>query len=515
MSVHTPTPPPPVAAPSPALPARPTPHWLKVVLWLAFVGVAGGSATAVALSVGAKGKPDKPAAEEKKAEDDKSAVTMPKAKQTAAGVETAPATAGPLRTVTWRTGRVALNEDRVAHISPPAEGIVREVPVRVGQTVAAGDVLAVIECREFGFLKLELVKARIAAATEREATERTRTTMTNAAELLKLLVASTPAAEIEAKLADKPIGTWRADLLGASARRLQFRAQLASLKSSSGAVAESVVLKAQAEADAADAAYASLVEDLRYQVRFQVRQAELKLREAETTLDVAKAKLLTFGMTPEAVNALDPIAEGAKAALLCVRAPFAGTVVEKHAVTSERVGPQFQMFVLADLDTVWVQADVFEPDLPLVRDLDGREVTFRSEVAGLAERPAKVVHTGDLVDKASRTLTLTAEAANRPLKPGSNDRALKPGMLAEIGFESGSSAPVVQVPVAAVLRHENKPFVFVSTAEDTFVKREVTLGRQSGDAVEILEGLRPAEAVVVRGGFVLKSELLKDQMVGE
>lgn len=509
MSAHTDTPP---SHPGATPPAR---RWLKVGLWIAFVGTIGGTATAVATAVGTKGKPESHAAEEKKAETDKNAVTMPKAKQSAAGIETAPATASQLRTVTWRTGRVSLNEDRVAHISPPAEGIVREVPVRIGQTVAAGDVLAVIECREFGFLKLELVKARLAATTEREAAERTRTTMGNAAELLKLVIASTPLAEIEAKLADKPIGTWRAELLGAAARRGQLRTQLASLKSSTGTVAESVVMKAQSEADAADAAYSSLVEDLRYQVKFQVRQAELKLREAETTLDVTKAKLLTFGMTPEAVDALDPIAEGAKSALLCVRAPFAGTVVEKHAVTSERVGPQFQMFVIADLDTVWVQADVFETDLALVRELGGREVTFRSEAAGLAERPAKVVHTGDLIDKASRTLTLTAEAANRPLKPGSTDRALKPGMLAEVGFESGSAAPVVQVPVAAVLRHENKPFVFVCTCEDTFVKREVALGRQSGDGVEILEGLKPAESVVVRGGFVLKSELLKDQAGGE
>lgn len=494
-------------APQPATAAPAKRRWQTVLALLGLLVLGAGAAGVAALIASRPGAAPK-AKDDAKPEGAKDTVSMPKDRQTAAGVETAPAAAGALRAVAWRTGRVALNEDRVAHISPPAEGVVREVPARLGQTVAAGDVLAVLDCRELGFLKLELVKARVALATERETAARTRTTTTNAAELLKLLAADAPLADIEKKLTDKPIGDWRAQLLGAYSKRNQLRTQLAALKSSGGSVSESALIRTQSEAEAAEAAYTGLVEDLRFQVTYQARQAELKLREAETTTDVAKAKLLTFGLTPEAVETLDPLAEGPRASLLSVRAPFAGTVVEKHAVVSERVGPQSQMFVVSDLANVWVQADVFEADLPLVRELAGKSVSFRSEGAAIAERAAKVLYTGDLIDKASRTLTLTAEAPNP-------DRALKPGMMVEVGFESGASGVVVQVPAAAVLRHENKPFVFVATGEDTFVKREVVLGRQAGDTVEIADGLKPGESVVVRGGFVLKSELLKDQMVGE
>lgn len=506
------TPPPsaPGAVPAPPAPvARPRFRGAGTAVWLLCVAGAAAVGAAVALSVAPRESATKAHEEDKKLEGaPKDAVSMSKEKQAAAGIETATVSASPLRASVWRTGRVALNEDRVAHISPPAEGIVREVPVRLGQSVRAGDVLAVIDSRELGFLKFELVKARAALATEREAAARVRTTTTNAAELLTLLATDTPPGEIEKRLADKPIGEWRGQLLGAYTRRGQLRVQLASLRSSSGAVPESTTLKAQSESDAADAAYASLVEDLRYQVRFQVRQAELKLREAETAADVTKAKLLTFGLAPEAVETLDPITEGGRASLLTVRAPFAGAVIEKHAVVSERVGPQFQMFVLSDLATVWVQADVFEGDLALVRGLAGKAVAFRSELAGIDGRRATVVHTGDVIDRASRTLTLTAEAPNP-------DRALKPGTMVEVGFDAGTEAEAVQVPVGAVLRHENRPFVFVATAGDTFARREVALGRVAGDAVEVTEGLRPGESVVVRGGFVLKSELLKDQMVGE
>jgi len=366
----------------------------------------------------------------------------------------------------------------------------------------------VIDSRELGQAKLDAYKARIGLVAERELAARTRTTMANADELLKLLAAETPLADIEVRMADKPIGDWRQQLLGAYTRRKQLQAQLVSLKASAGAIPESSVHKTEADADAAGATYTALFEELKFQVKNQVRQAELKLKEAETTLDMAKSKLLMLSLSAEAVESFDPIAEGATASHLIVKAPFAGTVLEKHAVRSERVGPQMQMFVIADLSSVWVQADVFETDLPLVRGLTNRPVVFRSTVAGLAERTATVVNTGNLIDKASRSLTLTAEAANA-------DRLLKPGMFVEIGFDTGDQTPTLQIPANAVLRHENRPFVFVHEADNRFRRAEVTLGRTAADKVEVTAGIKSGDRVVIRGGFVLKSELLKDQMVGE
>lgn len=429
-------------------------------------------------------------------------------RQKAAGVEIAVVRPEPLVSRTWRTGRVALHDDRLAHVCPPAGGVVREVSVRLGQMVAAGDVLAVIDSRELGQAKLEVYKARMAMTAEREVAARTRTTMTNADELLKLLAVETPLADIEKRLADKPIGDWRQQLFGAYSRWKQLKAQAASQRAAAGAIAEAILLKSEADADAAGASYTALVEELRFQVKNQVRQANLKLKDAETAFDVARARLILYGLPAEVVDKLDPISEGAAMSHLLVKAPFAGTVVEKHAVRSERVGPQTQMFVIADLSRVWVQADVFEADLPLVSGLKERSVVFRSAVAGVPERPATVVYAGDLIDKASRSLTLTAEADN-------TDRLLKPGLFVEIGFETGDRTPTLQVPATAILRHENRPFVFVQTGADTFRRTDISLGRSAGDKVEVSSGVKAGDPVVIRGGFVLKSELLKDQMAGE
>lgn len=88
-------------------------------------------------------------------------------------------------------------------------------------------------------------------------------------------------------------------------------------------------------------------------------------------------------------------------------------------------------------------------------------------------------------------------------------------MFVEVGFDAGDRTSDIHVPAAAVLWHENQPFVFVRTAADTFRRTAVTRGRTVGDRVEITAGLKAGDAVVVRGGFDLKSAMLKDQMVGE
>ena len=176
---------------------------------------------------------------------------------------------------------------------------------------------------------------------------------------------------------------------------------------------------------------------------------------------------------------------------------------------SERVGPTFQMFTVSDPSKVWVQADVYESDLPLVRGLKvGSPLVVRSTLAGLTETRVEILSTGEEIAKATRVLTITAQAANP-------DRALRPGMFVEVAFDAGESAVTLQVLSTAVFRAEGEAFVFVKSGDGEFRKAVVTLGRTAGDRVEVLKGLVPVDAVAMSGGFVLKSELFKDQMVSE
>lgn len=490
-------------------------RWPVAVVWSVLFALGAVTGAIVTLSVNTGREAQLPAPngstpgeESSDSWADSDTLSFDVSKQEAIGLETVVVEAHPLIQRTWRSGRIALHEDRIAHICPMAEGVVRETPVRLGQTVNAGDVLAVIESRELGQAKLEYHKAQIALSAERELAARTQTVMANAQLLLQLIDAKASLAEIEQKMADRPIGEWRQQLLAAYARKRQLASLLETQRASMATVAKANLLQTEAEAETANATLLAMVEEMRFQVKNQVRQAELKLRDAQTNADTAKAKLILYGLAPESLDKLDPIAQGANLSLLTVQAPFAGTVIDKHAVRSERVDPRTQMFVLADLSVVWVQADLYETDLPLLRGLKDNKIVFKSGLAGIAERSATITYSGDLIDQSSRTLRLTAEADNR-------DRLLKPGMFVEVGFDIGATESVLQVPTQAILHDQNRSCVFVQVEPDRFRRTEVSLGRTAGDWVQVVGGLAAGDRVVVKGAFVLKSELLKEQISGE
>lgn len=445
-----------------------------------------------------------------KEQDEPGVVAFPRSKWEAAGVRTEVVAPSSLEDHAWRSGRVVVDDDRVAHVSPPVEGILVEVKVKLGQDVQAGAVLAVMESREVGQAKLDLITTRLAAEAEKERAGWAASTAANTADLVKAVIAGKTAVEIEAAFKDRPVGERRHTLMAAYSQRNHLRTLLEGQRASSAVVAGSLLKKTESDTEAAEASLRALCEEFRFQAAQQARQAELKLKEATVAYDAARTHLFTLGYTREQVDTMDPVAEGAAVARFEVTAPFAGTVVEKHAVRSERVGPLFQLFQIADLSSVWIQADAFEADLPIIRRLEGRGLVFRAASAGVEQQPAEVVYTGDLVDKVSRALTVTATAKN----PG---RVLKPGMYVEVGLPRGTSESIIHVPASAVQRHQGKVFVFVhdKEKEGEFHRVDVVLGREGGERVEVRAGLKAGDEVAVGGGFVLKSELFRDQLAGD
>jgi len=502
---------PPPHAPETVIPVRiKTPIKWRRLIPVALLGVGAAlGATATILFVPhsqpAQINPEKPA---ESGMDEPGTLIFARERWEGAGIRTEVVATAPLTDYAWRTGRVVIDDDRVAHVSPAVEGLVVDVRVRLGQEVLAGDVLAVLESREIGQAKLELVTAKLAAAAERERAGWATSTATNIADLVKAVDAGKPSAEIEAAFKERSVGERRQTLMTAYAQRNQLRRQVDSQRASTGAVSGATLQRTEAEFEAAEASLRALCEEFKFQAAQQGRQAELKLKEVSNAADTARTRLLTLGYTSTQIDTMDPVAEGAAASRFEIKAPFAGTVVEKHAVRSERVTPQVQMFQVADLTTVWIQADAFEADLPLLRELAGRRLLFRAPGAGVDERSAEMIYSGDLVDRTSRAMTVTASAKN----PG---RTLKPGMFVEVGIPRGCDEPVLQVPASAVQRHQGKTFVFIHVKDDEFRRADVELGRESRDRVEVKTGIVAGDAVVIEGCFVLKSELFRDQLVGE
>jgi hypothetical protein len=179
-------------------------------------------------------------------------------------------------------------------------------------------------------------------------------------------------------------------------------------------------------------------------------------------------------------------------------APIDGFVLEKMVVEGQMVEAGMKLYRLADLSTVWVQAQIYEQDLPFIQL--GQEATVTLSYLPDRQFRGRVTYVYPSVDEKTRTARVRMEFHN----PGF---FLKPGMFAEVQVTSELEASALLVPNMAVLRSGEKNTVFVALDGGKFDPRSVVLGAQAeGELYEVLDGLKEGERVVTSGQFMLDSE---------
>jgi RND family efflux transporter MFP subunit len=180
-----------------------------------------------------------------------------------------------------------------------------------------------------------------------------------------------------------------------------------------------------------------------------------------------------------------------------VPAPGAGTVVARAVNPGQVVSAGQELFVVADLSTVWVIGDLYEKDFPSVRT--GAEAIV--SVPGVPPIRGRIAYIDPRVDPAARTAKVRVEVAN----PAG---ALRLGMFVSVSFTVPSTAGAVAVvPRAAIQAIGTRSVAYVAAdGEGRFVERTVTVGAAAGDVVEVIAGLEPGERVVSEGSFFLRAE---------
>jgi len=453
---------------------------------------------------------------EEKHEGEEGVVHLTPDKFKSAGIQVAAVERGTMEVITWFTGKVTTNQDLLAHVSSRVTGIAREVPARLGQEVKAGDVLAFLDSTDVGNAKLDLLEKDLAARFAKVNYDWSDTIYRNTKALIEALQKETPVAELDEAFAGKLIGEHREQLVTSYARLNQARAALKRSTELVGITSKADQEKSKADFEAAQATYRAWIEQLRFTAERDHLKADQELQKSETAHMVARERLLILGfrepdvaaltLEPGKRNELQPVA------LYPIRAPFAGTIIEKHLVLSEQVEPETTLFSIADLSSVWVDVDVYEKDfdlLPRVRDSGGghshRTVELRVDAYADRDFEAEVFYTGDVVDETTRTIRLKAEAKNP-------DRTLKPGTFVRVGIAGRHLDDAIQVPASAVQTQEGKSFVFVQKEPGEFERRDIVVGHESDHTVEVREGLKPGEPVVVAGAFALKSEMMRSKL---
>jgi membrane fusion protein, heavy metal efflux system len=222
--------------------------------------------------------------------------------------------------------------------------------------------------------------------------------------------------------------------------------------------------------------------------------------QTEMKFNISRQKLFALGLSESEIAALPNEPE----ALLRrqeVRAPMTGRVVERKVDLGMAVGRdnlETELFVIADLDRVWVELAVSPTDLPAVRE--GQPVSIAAR--GIAEKAdGKVVFITPIVDKDSRSARVVAEIANE-------NGAWRPGSFVTAAIATGEQSVSVAVPTNAIQTIGTGKAVFVRTTEG-FEKRVVVTGRSNDRLTEVLTGLKAGETIAVTNTFLLKAEFLK------
>jgi cobalt-zinc-cadmium efflux system membrane fusion protein len=235
-----------------------------------------------------------------------------------------------------------------------------------------------------------------------------------------------------------------------------------------------------------------------------IRQARKEEQATQTSLNGARSGLAGAKASLRAVEG-NGHSEGG-AGRISLYAPISGTIATRGATLGQAVERSSELFTIQNLQTVIVEASVPEANVARVRV--GAPVTVTVPAYPNARFTGVVQSIGSGVDEKTRALPVRCLVQNK-------GGALRPEMFARVTLATGGRSQALTVPDAAVDEDGDKRFVYVQTGADTYVKREVKVGRISGTTVEILEGVKPGENVATDGLFVLKSESKKDELKGD
>lgn len=224
-------------------------------------------------------------------------------------------------------------------------------------------------------------------------------------------------------------------------------------------------------------------------------RARNEFEKAKVALQAAADKLRLLGVA-QATNS------SAAVSVYPLAVPFGGTIIEKKAVLGEFAKPDESLFTVADLSTVWIEANLFEKDLAKVNKGAPAEVTITAYPSEVFK--GRLTYISSVVDKETRSVLARIEVANR-------EGRLKPEMFAAAAIETGGATKGLLLPQDAVLLVQGQPTVFVEE-HGGFEPRAIEPAQISGNQVQVKAGLKPGERVVVAGAYALKARLQKSQL---
>ena len=239
-----------------------------------------------------------------------------------------------------------------------------------------------------------------------------------------------------------------------------------------------------------------------------IAAAELQRRQSEASISHAEMRaaadqLRLLGVSASALGQLG--GQGVISSSTPILSTMNGVVVERNLALGQVVQPADALFVVADLSKLWAVALVPEQQVRFVKQ--GQTVALEIPALGGVKREGRLVYVGQVVDPKTRTVVVRTELDNR-------SGELKPQMLATMLVTATPEKQPV-VPNAAIVRENNKDYVFVETSPSKFRIRAVSLGEEVAGKRVVVSGVKPGERIAIEGAFHLNNERNRQALEGQ
>lgn len=224
---------------------------------------------------------------------------------------------------------------------------------------------------------------------------------------------------------------------------------------------------------------------------------------SQSLLRSARERLKLWDISDAQIRKLDTTGEISRT--MTFYSPVSGFVMDRKAFPQTAVTPDMDLYQITDLSKIWVNADVYEYEVPFVKV--GQTAEMQLSYYSGKRYTGKVSYIYPTVDPVARTVKVRIEFPNPKLE-------LKPQMFANVELKINYGNHIV-VPQEAVMDSGDRQYVFVAHDGGTFEPRAIQMGPKLDGKVTVLSGLQPGDTIVTSGNFLIDSESrLKSAMGG-
>lgn len=238
------------------------------------------------------------------------------------------------------------------------------------------------------------------------------------------------------------------------------------------------------------------LQSLKFESTIPDTDSNVQATHANPYSQSARKRLLNWGVSEKEIDQIEKTNTVKNS--LALMSEHDGVVLEKMVVEGQNVSPGMPLFRLADLNQVWVVANIYQADLAQVKV--GTEASISMDYLPGKSLLGKVQFISPVLDEQTKTLEVRIAVINTPALD------LKPQMFASVHFQNKTNKNGVMIPEQSVIRTGKRNLVIVSLGQGYFEPREILLGITSGNYVEVTQGIKTGETIVVSSQFLIDSE---------